>query len=101
MQIEISKVVYEKEVVDVTFPYYYKHDLMLDNCESVIFGKIVQNLEVAIQITDHFSYNLEYGIEVSRRGASTPSSYFDEKYKSTEDEFLAAKIQVATIILRA
>jgi len=101
MEIEIRKVVYEKETINVTFPYYYKYDLMLDDCECIMFGKIENVRETIIQITDNFSHNKMYEVKTKRRAPSTPNLYFAEEYRSTEDEFLAAKMQAAKVILGA
>ena len=45
MKIEKTKRIDIKEIIDIEFPYFYEHDLMSDYGESVIYGKILQDIK--------------------------------------------------------
>jgi hypothetical protein len=40
--VEITKTTKEKVSVEVQLPYFYKHDLLPDDCDNVIYGKICE-----------------------------------------------------------
>jgi hypothetical protein len=75
MKIEIIKTIEQKEIIDVEFPYYYKYDLMLDHCDSIIYGKINKNSHYKIYCTKYYNsnektYKLEIeNIRVQRRNS--------------------------------
>ena len=89
MKIEITKQVNVKMVVDIDFPYYYKYDLTDYDYEStsVIYGKITEIGEVRIHEKIRSKNNAVYEIEKNNRR----DCYFEEKYKSTEEEYNKAK----------
>lgn len=91
MKIEIEKSVSVKETIDVEFPYYFKHDVSSDHCNSVIFGKIELNRTVTLQknhsyvcTDDSWELNVE-GCNAWRMGR-----YFAADCRSEEWEFLEA-----------
>ena len=95
MQIEITKYVPQIEIIEAELPYYYKHDLNLDNYgESVIYGKIDDIQCTSIQETNDYNGKEKYEIEKEKYHSikySGLNSYFGEKYKSNKEEFEAAK----------
>jgi hypothetical protein len=93
MEIEIFETVKVKKTISIDLPYYYKHDLMADEYDSVIYGKIDETKSTAIKITDHYLIG-EIEISVESRKPAAPASlscYFADKYQSDEAEYLAAK----------
>ena len=92
MKIEITINIKKKEVIDVELPYYYKQDLFLDDGYSIIYGKIEEDKCTAIQISKSFRGNSStYELEVEVAKPASSSCYFDDKYKSSETEYLEAK----------
>ena len=88
MKIEITKHEPVKRVIEVEFPYYYKHDMYPDYGESVIYGKIINEYkEITIHEREDRDEHLSFEIEED----SMSSSYFDEKYKSSKEEYELAK----------
>lgn len=94
MQIEITKEIQQIEVIEVELPYYYKHDLISDHNDSVIYGKIEENTCTSIQETKNYDGDEKYEIEKEEYYSiknSGFSCYFDEKFKSTKEEFELVK----------
>ena len=94
MQVEITKQVQQVEIIEVELPYYYKHDLMSDYGNSVIYGKIEEKLCTSIQENKNYDGEEKYEIEKEEHHSiknSGLSSYFDKKYKSNKEEFEAVK----------
>lgn len=89
MKIEVTRTKRVKEEIEVEFPYYYKHDLTDYDYENtyVIYGKKTETEEVTINEKIRDNKNFIYEIEKDRRN----DSYFDKKYKSTEQEYEEAK----------
>jgi len=100
MQVEISKKVDVKETIDIELPYYYKHDLMLDCCSSVIYGKIGESLCTSIQISSTNEKD-EYELDTEVSSLKEHSCYFEDKYKSSEAEYLAAKSKMLAAVQKA
>ena len=93
MEIEVTQKIDVKKKINVDFPYYYKHDLMVGECDSVIYGKVEENKAIAIHISYRYLDGIieyELGIE-STNPIGKNSCYFIDKYKSSEEEFLIAK----------
>lgn len=90
MLIEIEKTVQVRETVEVVFPYFYKHDLMLDDCDSVIYGKIDEKEKRSIQITTR---RKKISVEIERENVNWNSigCYLADEYKSNAEEYAAAK----------
>lgn len=94
MQAEITKQVPQVEIIEVEFPYYYKHDLMSDYGDSVIYGKIEEKMCTSIQETKNHDGEEKYEIEKEEHHSiknSGLSSYFDKKHQSSKEEFEAVK----------
>jgi hypothetical protein len=94
MKIEITRKIEQKEIIEIEFPYYYKHDLMLDESDSVIYGKIEEEKHTAIQISNDYRGAEEFSVEVEKRKAVTLDCYLTDEYKSDEAEYLAAKTKL-------
>jgi len=84
--------------IDIELPFYYRFDLMLDYCASVIYGKIEEKKHTAIKINDEsFDKTHGHGIEIevnylnSISDVAYYSCYMTEEYISNEYEFLEAK----------
>jgi len=96
MRLEITRKVEQRETIEIEFPYYYKHDLMGDESDSVIYGKIEERKCTAIQLS-YRRDEKEYSIEVEERSASAFACYMTDEYKSTEAEYLAAKFKLLAL----
>lgn len=103
MEIVIQETKTVERTVNIEFPYYYKQDLCLDNCNSVIYGKITENGCTSIQITreydtDDMQYELEIekGLPGQRFGC-----YFASEYISSEAEYLDAKSKMTEALNNA
>jgi hypothetical protein len=98
MKIKIKVTQEIEKTIDVEFPYYFKYDLMLDEGNTVIYGEIGENLCVEIQIGVRPEYGnrwtKSYELEVTKDSFTRWSCYFEDKHKSSKDEFLAAKKQM-------
>lgn len=95
MEIEIEETTYIKKKITVDLPYYYKHDLMSDRHNSIIYGKIEEKKTTTIQISENYMNNtMSYELEVEKCKNGGDGSYFKEKYKSNEAEYLQAKSEM-------
>jgi len=54
MQFEMIERVKKKKIIEIEFPYYYKHDVGGDYDNSEIYGKIDCGLHTSIQETKCF-----------------------------------------------
>lgn len=90
MLVEITKTVRTRETVEVTLPYFYKHDLMLDECDSVIYGKIDEKERCSIRVT--YQGNKTH-VEIERNQVNWHSvgCYLADEYKSNAEEYAKAK----------
>lgn len=100
MKLEIIKYVPQVEIIEVELPHYYKHDLMSDYGDCVIYGKIEEKLCTTIQESNK---NGEDKYEISKEDHesiknSGLSSYFDIKHKSSKEEFEEAKKRCLTFL---
>lgn len=91
MKLKIKRQIEKEEEVDIEFPYYYKHDLMLDEMDTVIYGKIEENKTTSIHITHNWNGRNSFELEIEEEPASYFSSYMTDKYKSNETEYLNAR----------
>lgn len=99
MKIEITKTKEVKEIIDVEIPYYYKHDLtdIGDYGDSIIYGKILPDCEYTIhEKTSEYSDRKTYEIEKDSRS----NGYFDEKFKSTKEEFEDVKARALEFLIK-
>jgi len=94
MEITLIKQIPQEETIEVELPYYYKHDLMSDYGESIIYGKIEAKLHTSIHETERYDNKRAYEIEkeehisIALRGLS---SYFEDEHQSSREEFEAVK----------
>ena len=94
MEITIVKQIAQIETIEVELPYFYKHDLESDYGESIIYGKIEEELYTTIHETESWDGRKSYEIEkeehvsIARRGLS---SYFEDEHKSNKKEYEAVK----------
>ena len=102
IEIEIQEKTYIKKKITVDLPYYYKHDLMSDHYNSIIYGKIEEGKTTTIQITDDYrDSTMTYELEVEKCKNGGDGSYFKDKYKSNESEYLNAKVKMAEALYTA
>ena len=78
-----------KKVIDIKFPYYYKHDLMSDYGKSIIYGKILKDCEYTIHESDYYNNKKIFELEENDRN----DYYFSSEYKSTKKEYEKAKFR--------
>ena len=102
MRVEVTKTIKTKETVDVTFPYYYKHDLMLDEGDFVIYGKIDEKEHVSIKISVSYRSDVR-GVEVEKQTTNwhSVSCYLEDEYRSNVGEYEQAKSQAMEAIKSA
>lgn len=92
MKLEITRKVEHKETVEIDLPYYFKHDLMLDEADVVIYGKVEEKRCTSIKISHGYgSHSNEFELSIEDRPASAYGCYMTDEYKSTETEYLAAR----------
>lgn len=96
MQLEITRTESVREVIEIEFPYYYKHDLMLDESDAVIYGKVTVSNHTSIRVSKGRS--LEYELNLDKLPAQHYGCYMVDKYKSSESEFLAAKAEMLAAV---
>jgi len=95
MKLEITRKVEQKEMIEIEFPYYYKHDLMLDDADSVIYGKVEDRRQTRIQIGyDYRSKERSFQLEINDIPAAALACYMTDEHKSSEAEYLAAKAKL-------
>jgi len=107
MKVEIIKRVEVSEFIDVELPYYYKFSMDLDfeseNYETVntIYGKIEETKATTIDESSRYNGDSKFTIEVENYYSiklSGNSCYFAEEYKSTKEEYEAAKLRAMEFI---
>jgi len=94
MKLEIPRKIEQKETIEIEFPYYYKNDLLLDDVDSVIYGKIEEKRHTTIQVRNNYQGGRSFELEVEARGAASVACYMTDEYKSDEGEYLAAKAKL-------
>nr|WP_294922162.1 hypothetical protein [uncultured Flavobacterium sp.] len=101
MEIEITEIVKNVKVIDVELPYYYKHDLFAEYGESIIYGKIEATKETSIHESETPEGGKKYEIEIEEYDSiknSGLASYFNPEFKSTVNEYEAAKQRVSLFL---
>jgi hypothetical protein len=98
MKIEVERQENVKDIIDVTFPHYFK------DCGDVTFsyGKIEETRVTSIsEIIDEGDETIEVTIERYMHISEHPyiTIFLDKKYQSTKAEFENAKIR-ATMFLK-
>lgn len=94
INIEIEKVV-SREIITIQTPFYYKHDLMLDECDSVIYGKVTDDYITTVQKTERYIQN-EIEFEFTKNNKpifqfqSLRPYLIEDEYKSSKDEYDSA-----------
>lgn len=81
------------EEVDVELPYYYKHDLMIDHTDIVIYGKIEADKITTIKIDTHPGRSDSCEIEVTKESFAdrfNSHCYLAKEYVSNEQEYQQA-----------
>ena len=95
MKLEITRNVKQTETIEIEFPYYYKCDLMLDDVDSVIYGKIEEKRHTKIQVSfDYRSSERRFEFVIEQRAAETLGCYMTKEYKSSEVDYLNAKAEL-------
>lgn len=98
MKIKIIKQIEKTEVVEIVFPYFYKHDLLLDHADIVIYGKIERKTHSTITLSYEPNDDEKAEIEIEHRPAESLGCYFADEHKSTPEEYLDAKRKALEII---
>lgn len=94
MKLQIIKRVEQRQTIEIEFPYYYKNDLLLDESDCVIYGKIEENQHSAITIQGCYQGGIRFELETEKKGAASLACYMTDEYKSNETEYLAAKAKL-------
>ena len=98
--IEVKKVV-EKEKITIQTPFYYKFDLMPDEYDSIIYGKITDSCIVSVQKTDRYlDHEITFEFEIDERPHfQSYSDYMIEKqHKSSKEEYEAVVAEMKKFI---
>jgi hypothetical protein len=93
--------VIEKENITIETPFYYKHDLMIDDCDSVTYGKIMDTCVVSVSKTDRYldhEITFEFEIDERPRFQGYTAYMVDEEYKSSKEEYEAAVAEMQQFI---
>ena len=100
MKIKIHETSKNEKIIDVEFPYYYKHILDLDYGDLVIYGKIEKDKCTTISEKE-IGKDFEYEINVEHwdvaNNATNLSAYFSDEHKSNETEFLSVKSRLLVV----
>jgi len=93
MKLEITKNVSQTETIDVEFPFYYKNDMLLDDIDYIIYGKIEPMLHTKIHVIKNYrDKRFDFQLEHEKPNFAQLGCYFvDGDYASNEAEYLAAK----------
>jgi hypothetical protein len=95
MKLEVMRDVKQKETIEIEFPYYYKHDLMMDDSDSVIYGKVEERRQTTIHLSyDYRSKERSFELEINDIHAAALACYMTDEHKSSEAEYLAAKAKM-------
>ena len=98
MKLQITRTFERKETIDVELPYYYKQDLMLDEVDSVIYGKIDEDCTTTIQITYNYRGKVRFELEINAVPADYFSCYMIGEYKSNKGEYLEANAKMLAAV---
>lgn len=105
MLVQVAKTITSVETVDIELPYYYKHDLLLDHADWIIYGKIEAEKHTKVQIKESYSGRTNYypsvEVEIEATSWSSSSCYLNHKYKSDAETYEAAKNKALAIIKNA
>lgn len=106
----IKKTVDREVEIDVCFPIYRKHDLLLDRDDVVIYAKTIKKNGEFITYSIKESNSTDYEIEIKKSGDLCSGSSYEyclgkNDYESNEQEFVSVifrmkkKIEEAHAIL--
>lgn len=85
MKVEVMEEKRIKKTVEIDFPYYYEHDMLLDRDDCIMYGVYISpDLGYSITITVHGNDKEEYNIEID---FGICNSYLQERHKSTKEAF--------------
>ena len=93
MKVEITRTISQRETIDVEFPYYYKSDMLLDDSDYIIYGKIEPMLHTKIHVINNYrDKRFDFQLEHAKPNFAQLGCYLvDGGYESNEAEYLAAK----------
>ena len=94
MKLTVTRKIERREVIEIGLPYYYKHDLMLDDMDSVIYGKVEEMRHTTIRVQNNYRGGMVFELEVETRGAASVGCYMTDEYKSNEAEYVVAKAKL-------
>lgn len=85
------------KTVTITFPYFYKRDLLLDFCDCIIYGKVNENEHQSIKIAKN-SESVNAEVEKEFIDWRLLGCYYNQEDKSSEEEYLKAKQEALALI---
>jgi hypothetical protein len=92
-ELDVEVITKTRAKVAVSFPLYRKHDLMLDNADSVIYRRVDKDLnEVSVLVANYYHNGFErYELEFDKtRIDGSDYSLGKAEYASNETEFFEA-----------
>lgn len=103
MKIEVTKTLKSTDTIEVDLPYYYRHDLLTDHADCIIYGKIEEDKHTSIQINQQYSCSQSFSVEIEIENTSwfSLSCYLSNEYKSDEKTYTDAKNKALEIIKNA
>lgn len=99
MKVIIIETKKSEKQIDVDMPYYYKHDLMCDRGDSIIYGRVDEKIHTSIQESsfDRTSYEVTIESHISIKNSGL-SCYFTPEYQSSQEEYNNAKERLTKFI---
>ena len=102
MKIQVTKTHETVEEVDISFPYYYKHQREDLAWECIIYGRIDEKIHTQVEIIGAWrGYIAQAETTICETSWDDCSRYLNEEYESTEEEYLEAKAKAIEILSRA
>ena len=98
--IEIEKNI-EMEKLTIETPFYYKHDLTSDDCDSILYGKIMDDCVITVQKTDRYldhEITFEFEIDERPRFNGYGAYIVEEEFQSSKEEYEAAVAEMKQFI---
>jgi hypothetical protein len=92
-ELDVEVITKTRTKVAVSFPLYRRHDLMLDDADSIIYRRVDKDLsEVSVQIANCYSNGVErYELEFDKTQIDgSDYSLGKAQYASNRDEFFGA-----------
>ena len=94
VQVKIREHKLVERMIDIVLPYYYKHEIYLDDYTHHIYGKIDGNITTTIQ--EGIYTNDRTTFEVEKENWSGDGCYITDEHKSNELEYNKAKERLET-----